>query len=331
MSDDRPKYRSSDLAVLVPTKDRPHKLRALLESIATQSVPCGRIIIVDGGESVRDTVSDFSGRLPVEHYVCDPPGQIRQRNMGIALLDDRTPLVATLDDDIVLLPTAVEHMVRFWNACDPDTAGVSFNIINLPKANHSWVTGIFGLTGPEQGRVLRSGRSTPILSVSADLRAQWLCGGATVWRQQILRTFSNPERQTAWAMAEDLLFSYPIGKLYPLFVSADAEVRHEHVFDHKVPMKHKYRGRAETLWGFAFVESHSELSRASFLWMQLGTIAARLLMGILSLQARHLHFALGQAEGVTSGLFALLRGSDVATLLSEAPAARGQNSRAKGS
>jgi len=241
--------------------------------------------------------------------------------MGIALLDQNTPLVGSLDDDIVLLPTALEHMTRFWNTSDPNTAGVSFNIVNLPAETHSWLTGIFGLTGPEQGRVLRSGRNTPILSVLSDLRTQWLCGGATVWKLHILRTFSNRERYAQWAMAEDLLFSYPIGKLYPLYVCADAKVRHEHVFDHKIPMKHKYYGRTETLWRFAFVESHKELSRASFLWMQLATIAARLLKGTMSFQAKHIQFAIGQTEGVVSGLAALLRGSDVASLLSETPAA----------
>lgn len=320
MSEPRPTYDSRDIAILVPTKDRPHKLQALLESLAQQTAPCGRIIIIDGGESVRDTVMCFADRLPVEHHLCHPPGQIRQRNMGIALLDDRTPLVGTLDDDIVLLPTALENLIRFWNTLDPATAGVSLNIVNLPAEKHSWVTGILGLTGPEQGRVLRSGRNTPILSVPADLRTQWLCGGATVWKQDILRTFSNRERYAQWAMAEDLLFSYPIGKLYPLYVCAGAHVRHEHVFDHKIPMKHRYYGRTETLWRFAFVESHEELSRPFFLWMQMATLLGRLLKGVVSLETRHFQFALGQAEGTASGLAALLRGSDVGSLLHEAPA-----------
>lgn len=326
VSENRQTYYSRDLAILVPTKDRPHKLLSLLESLAQQTAPCGRIIVIDGGESVRDTVMSFADRLLVEHYACDPPGQIRQRNLGIALLDERTPLVGTLDDDIVMLPTAVEDMIHFWNRCDRDTAGVSFNIINLPKAPHSWITGIFGLTAAEQGRVLRSGRNTPILSVPSDLRTQWLCGGATVWKPHILRKFSNLERHTQWAMAEDLLFSYPIGKLYPLFVCADAKVRHEHVFDQIIPMKYKYFGRAETLWCFAFVESHDELSRTSFLWMQFGTVMARLLRGTVSLEARHIQFAFGHIEGVLSGLAALLRGSDVASLLSETLAAKSNRS-----
>lgn len=326
MRENRPTYSSRELAILVPTKDRPQKLQSLLESLAQQTVPCGRIIVIDGGECVRDAVMNFADRLPVEYYACHPPGQIRQRNMGIALLDDRTPLVGSLDDDLVLLPTAVEHMLGFWNRCDPDAAGVSFNIVNLPAAKHSWLSGLFGLTGPEQGRVLRSGRSTPILSVPSDIRTQWLCGGATVWKLDILRTCRNTERYARWAMSEDLHFSYPIGKLHPLFVCAEAKVRHEHVFDHKIPMKYKYYGRTETLWNFAFVEAHEELSRASFLLAQFAIIAARLVQGALRLEARHIQFAIGHAEGVAVGLAALLRGSDVASLLSETPAARSNHS-----
>ncbi len=85
------RYAARDLAVLVPTKDRPAKLGQLLDSLAGQSEICGRVIIIDGGDSVRDVVMRYAGRLPVEHHVCRPPGQIRQRNMGIALLDERTP------------------------------------------------------------------------------------------------------------------------------------------------------------------------------------------------------------------------------------------------
>lgn len=50
---------------------------------------------MDGGKGVRDEVMGFSDRLPVAYYECQPPGQIRQRNMGISLLDDHTSLVVT--------------------------------------------------------------------------------------------------------------------------------------------------------------------------------------------------------------------------------------------
>ena len=199
---------------------------------------------------------------------------------------------------------------------------MSFNIVNMPAERHTWLTGFIGLTGPKPGRVLPSGRNTAILSVTEDVPAQWLCGGATVWRQVILREFNNRERYARWAMAEDLLFSYPIGKLYPMFVCAAAHVRHEHVFDHNIRMKYRYYGRTETLWRFAFVESHPELSRAAFLWLQVSTIVGRLGIGTLRGQWRQFQFAFGQIEGVCAGFLSLLRGRDVGALLVETPAPR---------
>ena len=83
-------YTGKDLAFIIPTKDRPEKVRNLLQSIAKQGIPCCRIILVDSGSSIKNIVDAFSERLPVEYYRCDPPGQIRQRNMGIALLDGST-------------------------------------------------------------------------------------------------------------------------------------------------------------------------------------------------------------------------------------------------
>jgi len=302
---------------LVPTKDRPEKIFNLLDSITKQTILCGRIIIVDGGSSVEKIVMDFSDRLPVEYYTCSPPGQIRQRNIGISLLDGSTPLVGSIDDDIVMEQHALEAMIDFWNRCESETAGVSFNIINLIPMRYTWLNGVMGLGGPVQGQVLRSGCNTPIFSVANDLRTQWLCGGATVWKQEILKKFINVERYAHWAIAEDLIFSYPIGKHYPLYVCAAAKVRHEHVFDHNIKMKYKYYGRTETLWRFYFVESNKELSRTVYLWSQFTTIIARLIMGISLFQIRHIQFAIGQIEGVILGVTALFRRRSLSSLLNE--------------
>lgn len=305
------------MAFIIPTKDRPGKIKAVLESIAQQTIPCGRIIIVDGGQSVEDIVMSFSDRLPVEYYTCSPPGQIRQRNRGISLLNDQTLLVGFLDDDIVLEPRALEKMIVFWNGCEPDTAGVSFNIVNSPPFRHSWARALMGMSTPQQGRVLLSGYNVATTPVGAHLRAQWLCGGATVWRKEILKRFTNREIYSRWAICEDVIFSYPIGKEYPLYVCADAKVRHEHVYDHTAKMKYRYYGRTVTLWRLFFVESHVEFSRMFFLWMLLGQISARFMLGIFSFRMRHIEYAIGQIEGAIKGLSALHRGLNLLSLLNE--------------
>lgn len=317
MNETKKTYTGDDVAFIIPTKDRPEKVKNVLESIASQTMPCGRLIVVDGGQSVKDIVVSFSGRLPVEYYECHPPGQIRQRNMAISLLDDRTPLVGFLDDDIVLEPRALEAMITFWNKCEPDTAGVSFNIVNNPPYRHSWMRAVIGMSSPQQGRVLRSGYNVTTSPVTSDLKTQWLCGGATVWKREILKKFTNKEVSSRWAICEDVIFSYPIGKKSPLYVCADARVRHEHVYDHTTKMKYRYYGRTVTLWRLYFVESHSELSRMFFLWMLLGQITVRCISGIISFRMSDIQYAVGQIEGAIIGLSALFRGVNLLSLLNE--------------
>jgi glycosyltransferase involved in cell wall biosynthesis len=274
---------------------------------------------VNGGKNVEDIVMGFSDRLHVEYYECHPPGQIRQRNMGISLLDNRTPLVGSLDDDIVLEPDALEAMVAFWNRCDPDTAGISFNVVNAPAYRYSWARALMGMSSVQQGRVLRSGYNVATSPADKDLRTQWLSGGATVWKQEILRRFSHEEIHSRWAICEDVIFSYPIGKIYPLYVCANAKVRHEHVYDHAVKRRYRYYGRTITLWRLFFVESHRELSRMFYLWMLLCQITARSILGIFSFRIRHIEYAIGQIEGVVIGLKALHRGESLSSLLNEEP------------
>ena len=310
-------YAGNDLALLIPTKDRPEKMQNLLNSLAVQKVSCGRIIVIDGGRSIKDIVQDFSDRLPVEYYECKPPGQIRQRNMGIALIDERSSLVGSLDDDIVLEPQAVEEMISFWNKCEPETAGVSFNIVNTPLEHRSWFKTLLGLSASKQGRVLRSGMTTANYPVTTHLRTQWLCGGATVWKRQILEEFQHKEVNSRWAIGEDIIFSYPIGKKFPLYVCADAKVRHEHIFDYTSTSRHRFHGRTQAMWLFYFVESNIDLSRISFLRVLFLRIIGKFLIGILTRKKEYIEFAIGQIEGVTKGLYALMRGWDITVILTE--------------
>ncbi|MBT9485466.1 glycosyltransferase [Sediminibacterium sp.] len=310
-------YIGSDIALLVPTKDRPGKIKNLLDSLAAQTTQCSRIIIINGGECIEHVVMCYKDQLPVEYYECKPPGQIRQRNLGISLLDSRTPLVGSLDDDIILMPDAIEKMIAYWNKIPAETAAVSFNIINCKPEKHTWLKGMMGLTGPQPGKVLSSGINTPILSLNESIPSEWVCGGATIWRQEILKKFTNSPQDAMWASSEDLNFSYPIGKYYPLFVCADAKVKHEHVYDLRIKRKYRYYGRTETLWRFYFVESNKELSRCAFLWSQVTTIIARFVKGVISYESRHFQFAYGQIEGVIAGMIAIAYKKSLKELLND--------------
>ena len=50
------RYTTNNVAIIVPTKDRPDQLYNLLNSLILQEVSYGRVIIVDGGQSIEGIV-----------------------------------------------------------------------------------------------------------------------------------------------------------------------------------------------------------------------------------------------------------------------------------
>ncbi len=310
-------YKCEQLAVIIPTRNRPEKVRTLLKSLVAQGQLPGRILIVASGDNIGAVVREFTGSLPVEYVFTETGGQIHQRNLGIAMLDDRTELVASMDDDVVLDPGAIESMIAFWNTVSADTAGVSFNITNVPSYRNSGLLRLAQMSSPRQGTVLRSGYNTACSPVEENIRTQWLCGGATVWKQSVLKQNTHSPVNSRWAICEDLIFSYPIGKNHPLYVCAAAKVRHEHVYDHAKKMKHFYYGYTTTLWRFYFEELHPELSRIAFFWMILCQILARLINGVFFLKGEPLQYAAGQIFALIRGGLVLLQNESLLTLLNE--------------
>ena len=208
------KYTGQEICVLVPTKDRPEHVARLLKSLVDQVEQVKYIIIVASGKDIKSTIDNFSDDLLIKYYHTSQTGQIRQRNIGISKLDDSTPLVACIDDDIVFDPCAIKEMVRFWNSAPINTGGVGFNIINVSISRPSKLKEILFLGHRKPGRVLLSGISTSISGLDDNIRSQWLTGGTSVWRKDVLVNNRHKEINTKWAITEDLIFSYPYRKSF---------------------------------------------------------------------------------------------------------------------
>jgi len=216
-------YVSKELAIIIPTKDRPKELGRLLQSIKELDCEVGRIIVVASGKDISNVVMEYSKILPLEYYFSES-GQIIQRNKGISLLSDTTKLVATIDDDAIFYKTAVSEMIQFWNSVETETAGVGFNIVNQKGHKHNWLRGLLGVSVPEPGKVLKSGNSTSISNVKESIRCEWLNGGGTVWRQEILKKYPHDEIKSSWAVCEDVIYSYPKSKKYPLYICQNSKI-----------------------------------------------------------------------------------------------------------
>jgi len=314
MVENRYKYTVEDIAFVIPTKDRPQKVKNLLTSLVDQGLLVGRVIIVATGQDIEETVTAYSDQLPVEYHHTTQPGQIRQRNLGLSLLDDRTKLVGCLDDDVVLESNALAAIVEFWNEAEAETAGVGFNITNDSPNKHSFFKSLFFSSSPEPGKVLVSGKSTKLTNISSTVRTNWLNGGATIWKQSILTSQLHQEVNVRWAIFEDAIFSYPIGKHKPFYVCADAHVRHEHVFDHTAKQDHAFYGKNKILWQYYFVISNKDLSLAAFYWSVVGGIVAKTMTGF-GFRKHKMQETIGELQGVLKVTRHLFSSRDIKDLL----------------
>lgn len=310
-------FSGKDIAFVIPSKDRPQKVFNVLDSLAQQSVQCGRVIVVCSGSDISEIVFRFKDCLSVEYYYSSIPGQLRQRNLGISKLNSSTKLVGFLDDDIVLKPNAIEKLISFWNKIEPETAGIGFNIVNEKKTERTYFKQLIHQKILIPGRVYKSGFNTSISDMQRPILSEWLNGGTTVWRQDILDEYKHEVVNTDWAICEDLIFSYPIGKKYPLYVCADAKVIHDHPPSVEKQNKKRQHGKQWALWHLYFVKKNRELSVSSYAFMILTLFFIGLILGIIPKYKYHSNFLRGVGKGGLHGLITILHGKDLKKYLED--------------
>jgi glycosyltransferase involved in cell wall biosynthesis len=258
------------IAYVVPTKDRPDDLRKLLESLKKQTVQAAQIVIVDGSETTMEALLLEYPALPLTYVRIFPPSLARQRNAGMAALQPDIAVAGYLDDDLELEPLATERMQAFWAATGLDTGGAAFTIVNQPKRGRlgALISDFFLLNGSAQGKVLSSGFGTSILPRDRTEQTEWLYGGATLWRREVIDAFQYDEWYIGHGYLEDLDYSYRVAQEHRLFVVAEAHCWH---WPKPVRLEQNFAlGRQQILNRIYFTRKFHHFSRIALLWAMFG-------------------------------------------------------------
>ena len=312
---DNYKFNSEDLAIIIPTKDRPLELKRILSSIVELDCKVGRVIVISSGINVGEVLKKFKKFITIEYYQSEP-GQIKQRNLGISKLNNSTKLVATMDDDAVFLKNSVSEMIKFWNSVDTNTAGVGFNVINQNPHKHSWFKGLIGVSVSDPGKVLKCGRNTKISNVIQDISTEWLNGGGTVWKQSILQENEHKEINSKWAVYEDLIFSYSIGKNNNLYVSNKSKIRiDDNKDDDKNYISNYYKGKTQFLWKLYFISQHKNLSLLFHLYSEFIHVLHHVFIGII--KPHKFFWGLGVINGMVLLHLLLKKGQSIIKIIEE--------------
>ncbi len=242
------------LALVVPTKDRPDDLRKLLSSLAAQTRQPEQLIIVDGSNpNIRHIIAEFPG-LAVDYVRVYPPSLSQQRNAGMQRLNPDITLAGYLDDDIVVEAQAIEAMLKFWSTADDNVGGGAFNITNAARPNWIRLKTLLLVDATQPGRMLPSGYPSTIGVQPADLETDWLYGGATVWRRDIVNRYAYDEWFIGMGFMEDVDYSFSVREEYRLKVVSGARLAH---YSHPVkPEREALLGKWQIINRMYFVRKH---------------------------------------------------------------------------
>lgn len=286
------------LALIIPTRNRPKLLIKLLQTIQTQSVKPAQVIIVDGSdEPIQQKITGYLSEDDTYIHVF-PPSLTKQKNEGIKQLRDDITLAGYLDDDIELEPGSIEEMLRFWEQCSSDVGGAEFNIINVPeRKQYSWVIERILYPNPSFGKVFRSGICTAAWLANQNISCEWLCGGATIWKREILENYKYDEFYSGWATHEDVEFSYRVSKKYRLYFVHLAKVIHN-----SPPLNPKNAVafyRMSVINRYYFVKKNPELSVWCFYWGTIREIFVTILISVWKRNREGFRVVQGNVSGLS--------------------------------
>lgn len=128
------------ISAIVPTIGRAGSLRALLESLSAQTHRVDEVIVADAStdDETRLLLNEPEWqKLNIKREAVNPPNAVSQREAAIKLATGEFLLF--LDDDVVLEPDCVAHLIDVLNT-NPDVVGVTadFNNQTWPQPTKMW-------------------------------------------------------------------------------------------------------------------------------------------------------------------------------------------------
>lgn len=157
-------YVLPSVAVVIPTYNRPDRVRDCLAHLEKQSVRPDRVVVVDSSADTR--TEQLVRALPAVVYARNPMGRghtPESRALGVSLTKEE--VVAFLDDDANAHPDWLANLVARY--ADPEVAGVGGSALNGISGERGDGIGSIGLLLPD-GRLTGFFAADPGKDVEVD-------------------------------------------------------------------------------------------------------------------------------------------------------------------
>ena len=154
-------------------------------------------------------------------------------------------------------------MIMFWNEESQKSA--------LPLAAHHLTSRMrqsFGhqyyepvFSANQTGRpCIDSWICSPIYADRDEYANILVARGATAWSRDIIEKHQHPINfPTRWAVCEDLIYSYPLGRKYRLMVAADANAYHNETYSKMSFRQGIFYGVSGAIMRYHFVRQNPDL------------------------------------------------------------------------
>ena len=222
-------------SIVIATFERPAEMRVTLESITTQTLQPQSVIIVDSSkdEETRAVVDSFATRLPLRYERAIRPSAAVQRNQGATHVE--TPLVAFLDDDVLVRPGTFAAIVSaFENDPEGRIGGVAGRIEGMEHRPPRGLLWLFyrmqaGYSHPTYGAKLFGAAINCLPTYGEDdpelIPSEWLNSTCVFYRTEVFRREKFPEFE-GYSFMEDVHLSARVGRTHQLFFHRTATFEH---------------------------------------------------------------------------------------------------------
>jgi GT2 family glycosyltransferase len=217
---------AEQVGIIICTRNRPQYLENLLQSISQSKTKPGQIVLVSSGEEVEKIVSLYSELLNIKHIHTEKIGQSNQKVIGIASIDTVIDWVFFLDDDLLLLPDTVDHVLKKISQINGENiVGIGTQIIPLDTPLTPNKKDKTNIPTKKLGKILKSGRA---LSYQGQIETstEWL-NGASIWKREVLQKYQLPLLDSKYAAYEDVIFSTEVNKSYELIYDPQIKIREQ--------------------------------------------------------------------------------------------------------
>ena len=244
--------------LIICTYKRSQPLLKLLLSVQHQTLYPNEILIVDGSpDDFTKEMLNQNSFQGLKYFNVDETdrGLTKQRNYGIARVQEASEVVCFLDDDTVLEPTYFEEIIKTYTLF-PEALGVGGYITNetnwtkttsdyQAKVNEFYYDGWkrkegsrfvwrkkLGLDSNRPPGCLPEfshGRSIGFLPPSGKIyQVEQLMGGVSSFRKTVFQEFQFSTYFEGYGLYEDADFTLRLSKFGKLYINTNAQLGHYH-------------------------------------------------------------------------------------------------------